>query len=60
MPTRDFETEEEMDAEFERIEDVNLEHLDLKEGVKDAREELERLEEELKDFEEENKSILLH
>ncbi len=73
MTIHEFETEEEMDEEFDRICELNDEHLLLKEGVESARsdvetakeelktaeEELEEAEKELDEFEKRNKKYLL-
>lgn len=59
MSIVEFDNEEEMDAEFERIASLNFEYLELKEEVKDKRKDLEYAEDELKQFEEENKQELL-
>ena len=60
MTIKTFETEQELEHEFERIEELNFEHLHLKEAVKDAEEALKEAEEELQNFEEDNKEVLIH
>ena len=63
---REFETEEEMDSEFNRIEELNHQHYDLQQAVEMASEELEEAQaalkeamEELDAFEKEHKSYLI-
>jgi len=52
MGERVFDTEEEMDRAFERLEELSFKHMYLKEEVEEKRKELEEAEQELKDFEE--------
>ena len=59
MAVREFSTEEELDEEFERIEEACFEHLHLKEAVVDAEKALEDAEKELQEFEEDNKEYLV-
>ena len=54
-----FATEEEFDAEAERLEDLQMEHMELKQDVEYRREELETAEVALQDFLEENKEFLV-
>lgn len=73
MSIKHFESQEELDSEFERIEEINMERLSLKEEVSDAeyrvaeakdeleiaRDNLKSSEQNLMDFEEENREILV-
>lgn len=59
MGITNFETQEDLDNEFERIEDLNFQHLSLKENVVEKESSLEYAEKELRDFEEENKEYLV-
>ena len=59
MATIEYDTEEEFNDAFERIEGLNFEHLSLKEAVEEAEKDLERAQQELHDFEEENKDVLV-
>lgn len=54
-----YETEEDVDDAFERIEEINLQHTYLKEAVEEARENLAYAERELRDFQEDNASLLI-
>ncbi len=60
MSIREFNTQEEMDEDFERIEELAFEHLALKEAVEEERKNLEYAEDELRRFEEDNKEFLLN
>ena len=51
MTILEFRTQEELDAEAERYEEMAFEHMYLKEAVKDAEEELKWAERELEEFE---------
>lgn len=59
MSVQEFDSQEELDEEFERIAEVNFRHLELKNEVKDKRRELHDAEAELKAFEEDNADVLL-
>ena len=59
MGIKQFATEEEMDEEFERIEELNFELLSLREAVTEAENDLEYAKKELANFEEDNKEYLL-
>jgi hypothetical protein len=54
-----FETEEEFDDAFVDFEELQFEHLNLKQEVEDKRRELEYAEKALADFEEDNEGNLL-
>jgi geranylgeranyl pyrophosphate synthase len=58
MSTQEYETEQELEDEIERIEEVNFQHKELQEAVKIARQELEYAIEELESFEEDYKNKL--
>ncbi len=58
MAIKHFSSQEEMDDGFERTMQINQEHLDLSEKLKDAERALQDAEEELLNFEEENKEHL--
>lgn len=57
MGVYEFDSQEELDEEFERIEMLNYEYLNLKETVEEKRQELEWAEKDLRDFEEDNKEF---
>lgn len=59
MTIYEYDSEEELDEAFERIEELNMDHVDLKAAVEEARKNLEDCQEKLSDFEEENKEFLL-
>jgi archaellum component FlaC len=59
MSIREYDSEQELDDDFERIEEINFEHLALKEAVDNARNELKEAEKELERFEEDYKEELL-
>jgi len=59
MPIQEYESEQELDDEFENIEELNFQHKELQEAVKIARQELEYAIEELESFEEDYKHKLL-
>jgi geranylgeranyl pyrophosphate synthase len=58
MSIQEYETEQELEDEIERIEEVNFQHKELQEAVKIARQELEYAIEELESFEEDYKNKL--
>ena len=59
MSIKYFETQEELDKEFERIEEINYQFAILKEEVEEAKQNLSDKQEELKDFVEDNKEYLI-
>lgn len=66
MTIHEYETEEEVDAEFDRIEEINLQYYDLKQAVEIASDELEEAKnnldeavKELEQFEAENDSLII-
>ena len=59
MATREYETEDGIDEEFERIENLNFQYLSLKEEVEEKKKDLEYAEKELSIFIEDNKEYLL-
>ncbi len=48
---KEFDTEEEMDAEFEKIEEINHEHMRMLEDLEKAKKNVEYHEDMLKEFE---------
>ena len=59
MSVIEFDTQEELDDEFERIAELNYEHLNLMDEVKEKQSDLEYAKNQLADFYEEHKEILL-
>jgi geranylgeranyl pyrophosphate synthase len=59
MSIQEYESEQDLDDEFENIEELNFQHKELQEAVKIARQELEYAIEELESFEEDYKHKLL-
>jgi len=59
MAIQEFHSEEEMEEAFERLEELQFEHLALKEAVEEKRGELKEAEDDLRCFEEDNKESLL-
>jgi glycerol-3-phosphate cytidylyltransferase-like family protein len=59
MPTIEFETEEEMDEHFERIEEVNMQVVYLKDAVEEAEKDLEYAKQELANYIEDNKEYII-
>lgn len=59
MTVTEYDNEEEFDDAFERLEELQFEHLHLKEAVEEAEKGLKYAEEELRNFEEDNKESLL-
>lgn len=58
MAIQEYDTQEELDEAFERLEELGFEHLYLREEVEQKRKDLEYAEEELRSFEEDNPNIL--
>lgn len=59
MAIYEFDTEEEFEEAGERIEELNFQHLHLKEEVEEAEKNLEYAQEELERFEEDNREFLV-
>lgn len=59
MTIKYFDTEEELDTEFERTAELNFELIQKKEAVEDAQKELADAEQDLNDFIEDNKEVLI-
>lgn len=58
MSIKEFNSEDELEYEFEKIMELNFEYKFLQETIKEAQQELEYAEEELQVFEKENKEYL--
>lgn len=58
MAIKHFDTQEELDDEFERIEELNMELVYLRDEVEEAKRNLEYAEKALQDFEEDNREYL--
>jgi len=54
---QEYEIEEEMDRAFERIEELNFEHLSLKEAVEEAEKDLEQAQRRNFDLHQKTRSI---
>lgn len=57
MAIHEYDTQEELDEAFERLEELQFERLSLREEVEEKHKELEWAEEELRNFEEDNKDL---